>query len=316
MSDSFAVVLGDANVDMVICLPDRSSGPPDLSKSTPQLYGGGSAANAAVALARLGVRTTFIGAVGDEGYGRWVRDDLNREGIDTHALRALPDAFTPMVIAMIEPGGERLIVVWPPERGADTRLRPEDVDPDLIAGAAWLHTSGMCLRHSPVREAVLRGMEIARAAGVPVSLDLNLRLELWGWRDQIRETLDRAISLSDVVFGNATEEIVPVARVASVEMAAQIVADGKRIAVARLGAAGALAATPEGLFRAEAFPARVVDTLGAGDAFDGGFIAARIEGRDVLTALRWGNAAAAIKIGQSGARGTMSRAEVERLAKL
>jgi len=314
MSGSYAVVIGDANVDMVIDLPDRSSGTPDLSKSTPQLYGGGSAANAAVALARLGVRTTFVGAVGDEGYGRWVRDDLSREGIDTRALRMLPDAFTPMVIAMIEPGGERLIVVWPPERGADTRLRPEDLAPDLIAGASWLHTSGMCLRHSPVREAVLRGMEIAHGAGVPVSLDLNLRLELWGWRDQIRETLDRALPLSDVVFGNATEEIVPVARVASVERAAQIVADGQRIVVARLGGDGVLAAAPAGLLRAGACPARVVDTLGAGDAFDGGFIAARIAGHDVLTALRWGNAAAAIKIGQSGARGAMTRAEVERLA--
>jgi sugar/nucleoside kinase (ribokinase family) len=307
------VVLGDANVDLVIRLPDRSSGGADLTGSVPQLYGGGSAANVAVALARLGVPAAFVGAVGDDGYGRWVRDDLIREGIDTRGLRLIPDAFTPMVIAMIEASGERLNVVWPPERGADNHLRPEDIDPALIAGAAWLHTTGMCLRASPVREAVLHAMQIARAARVLVSLDLNLRLELWGWADHIRETVERAIALADVVFGSAAEEIAPVAGVTAVETAARTLCADQRIVVARLGAEGALAAAPDGMFRAPAFPGRVVDTLGAGDAFDGGFIAARAAGCDVPEALRWGNAVAALKIGRSGARGLPSRDEVERL---
>ncbi|HVO69196.1 MAG TPA: carbohydrate kinase family protein [Aggregatilineaceae bacterium] len=307
------VVLGDANVDLVIRLPDRSSGGADLTGSVPQLYGGGSAANVAVALARLGVPAAFVGAVGDDGYGRWVRDDLIREGVDTRGLRSIPDAFTPMVIAMIETHGERLNVVWPPERGADNHLCPDDVDPARIAGAAWMHTTGMCLRASPVREAVLHAMQIAHEAGVPVSLDLNLRLELWGWRDQIRKTIDRAIALADVVLGSAAEEIAPVAGVTAVESAAHTLCADQRIVVARLGAGGALAATPDGLFRAPAFPARVVDTLGAGDAFDGGFVAARAAGGGVLEALRWGNAVAALKIERSGARGLPSRDEVERL---
>jgi sugar/nucleoside kinase (ribokinase family) len=313
MTERPVVVLGDANVDLVIRLPDRSSGRADLTGSVPHLYGGGSAANVAVALARLGVPVTFVGSVGDDGYGRWVRDDLIREGIDTGYLRLIPDAFTPMVIAMIETSGERLIVVWPPERGADNRLRLDDIDPALVTSAAWLHTTGMCLRASPVREAVLHAMQIAHSAGVPVSLDLNLRLELWGWRDHIRETIDRAITLADVVFGSATEEIVPVAGVAAVETAARTLCADRRIVVARLGEEGALAATPDGIFHAPAIPAQVIDTLGAGDAFDGGFIAARTAGHDLLEALRWANTVAALKIGQSGARGLPSRDEIERL---
>ncbi|NWG76281.1 MAG: carbohydrate kinase family protein [Rubrivivax sp.] len=313
MTAQQVVVLGDANVDLVIRLPDRSSREPDLTGSVPHLYGGGSAANVAVALARLGVPVTFVGSVGDDGYGRWVRDDLIREGIDTRHVRLIPDAFTPVVIAMIESSGERLIVVWPPERGADNHLRPDDVDPALIAGAAWLHTTGICLRASPVREAVLHAMQIAHGAGVPVSLDLNLRLELWGWRDHIRESIDQAIALADVVFGNATEEIVPVVGVAAVETAARTLCADRRTVVARLGPEGALAATPEGIFHAPGLPAQVVDTLGAGDAFDGGFVAARTAGHDLLEALRWANTVAALKIGQSGARGLPSRDEVERL---
>ncbi len=291
------IVVGDANVDMVIRLPKhkkktKKANKTDLTQSEPQLYGG----------------------VGDDGYGRFVRDGLAAEGIDVSGLHTLADAFTPMVIAMIQPNGERLIVVWPPERGADVQLAVEHLNPVVITHAAWLHTSGMCLRHSPVRETVLYAMQIASDAGVPVSLDLNLRLELWGWRDTVRETVERAIALSDVVFGNAEEEIVPLARTGDVEAAAHILCDGKRIVVARRGAAGALAASPGGTSHAGAFSVkRIVDTLGAGDAFNGGFIAARLEGHTVEEALRWGNAIAALKIGQPGARGLPGRGEVEQL---
>jgi sugar/nucleoside kinase (ribokinase family) len=313
MTRPLVAVIGDANVDLVIRLPDRSKSQMDLTPSVPQLFGGGSAANTAVALARLDTPTAFIGSVGDDGYGRFARDGLIQEGIDCAGLRTIPDAFTPMVIAMIEPGGERLIVVWPPERGADNRLRPEDLDPDQITQVRWLHTSGMCLRASPVTETVLRAMQIAAEAGVIVSLDLNLRLELWGWRDNIRATIERAIALSNVVLGSAEEEIVPVARVASVETAAQILADGKRIVVARRGQNGATAVSPQGIWHAPAYPTKTIDLLGAGDAFNGGFIAAQLAGHDTAEALRWGNAVAALKIAQPGARGLPSRAEVEKL---
>jgi sugar/nucleoside kinase (ribokinase family) len=329
--DPRVVVLGDANVDMVICLPDRASGAPDLTASEPQVYGGGSAANAAVALARLGVAVSFVGSVGDDGFGRWLREDLAHEGVDTRGLITARDAFTPMVIALVDPGGERWIVVWPPERGADLRLRPEDLDLAWMAGAAWLHTTGMCLRASPVREAVLHGMALAREAGASVSLDLNLRVELWGLDHETRQTVERAVQLSDVVLGSGLEEIGPLAGLDDVEAAARAMCGGKRVVVARLGADGALAAVPASASSAEstsassaelaeiihapAFPTSVVDTLGAGDAFDAGFVAACLAGNDTYEALRWGNAVAALKIGRPGARGVPTRAELEGVLK-
>ena len=323
MASKPVVMLGDANVDLVIRLPERGPGKRDISGSVPQLFGGGTVANTSVALARLGVPVAFVGMVGDDGYARYVRDDLAREGIDTRGLILNPDVFTQMVLALVEPDGERMLVVWPPKGGAPVHLRPEDLDPDQITGAAWLHTSGMVLRETPVRDAVLYAMKMAREAGVPVSLDLNLRLELWGWGDDIRATLDRALPLADVVFGSGAEEIVPVAGMepverssvgrSSVEHAARTLADGQRTVVARLGAGGALAATPDEIVVAPAFPAEVVDTVGAGDVFNAGFIAARASGHDLYTALRWGNAVAALHIGQPGARSAPTRAEVARL---
>lgn len=308
-----AVVLGDVNVDLVIALPDRSRGQLDLTGSVPQLFGGGTAGNAAVGIARLGLPVRFIGAVGDDGYGRWIAADFDREGIDTGALRVLRDSLTPMVLALVEPSGERLIVVWPPERGADTQLEPEMVDPQAIQSAGWLHTTGMCLRASPVREAVLHGLRLANHAGVPTSLDLNLRIELWGYPPEVRRVIEEAVSLADVVFGNGAEEIVPVAGVDSVEAAAVALSAGQRVVIARLGAEGAFAAAPEGTARVPAFPTTVVDTLGAGDAFDAGFIAARMQGLPLAEALRWGNAVAACKLQGKGARTLPDRAALRRV---
>lgn len=300
------LVLGDANVDMVIRLPDRTSGTPDLTHSAPQLYGGGSAANVAVALARLGVGVTMVGAVGDDGYGRWARDDLHREGVDVQGVCLIPDAFTLLVIALIDLDGERLIFVWPSEGAAHQFLEAEAIDPTLIRSVSWLHTTGICLREPPVRDAVLRGMELAREAGLTVSLDLNLRLETWGLSETTRRTFERAIELSDVVFGNAEEEIVPLAGVDSAEGAARALCGGERIIVARRGDRGASVTTPQETFDVPAFPAQVVDTLGAGDAFSGGFIAASLAKVGVREAARWGNAVAAFKIGRPGARGSPS----------
>ncbi len=313
MTTKPVIALGDANVDMVIRLPERTADSlPTLTP--PALFGGGSVANVSVALARLGVSTAFVGTVGDDGYGRFVQHDLAREGVDTRYLLPVRDAFTTMVIAMIEPNGERLVVAWPTQGGAHIHLRPDDISPQAIENAAWLHTSGMVLRDSPVREAVLHAMELARAAGVPVSLDLNLRLELWGWHDHIRETVTRAIALADVVFGSAAEEIVPLAQSDTVEAAALALTGGQRTVVARLGAEGALAVTPAGdSMRVPSFSTPIVDTLGAGDAFDGGFIAARLAGHDTGEATRWGNAVAALKIARKGARGLPTRTDVERV---
>jgi len=313
MTAAQVVVLGDACVDMVIRLPDRTADTYDLTDSVPQLHGGGSAANVAVALARLGVTVAMVGAVGDDGYGRWLRADLSSERVDVHGLCMVHDAFTPMVIALIEPSGERLVVVWPADGGANLQLQPEAVDPDSMASPSWLHTTGICLRASPARQAVLYAMELARAARVTVSLDLNLRAELWGLGGDTRRALERAIELSDVVFGNGQEEIMPMSGASSAEEGAQWLCEGRRIVVARQGDKGALVVTPRETLHAPALQTQVVDTLGAGDAFDGGFIAGRLAGVGIGEAARWGNAAAALKIAQVGARGSPSLRELKRV---
>ena len=323
------LVLGDANVDLLLHVPARlADGRREVRE--PVVAPGGTAANTARALAALGVSVAFAGAVGDDAFGRRVAADFAALGVDTAGLLVTRDADTCQVIALLEADGERSLVVWPPDGGALRLLRPEDVSAEAVAGAAWLHTTGMCLRDAPVRDAVLHAMSLARSAGVPVSIDLNLRLELWGLDAERGAVVARAIALADVVLGSGPEELVPLAAALSVggaevgaaddaadpvERAARHLAAGTRTVVARLGGVGVLACAPDGsVLRSRAFEVDVANIIGAGDAFNAGFVAAMVEGRGLAEALRWGNAVAARKVARAvGARDLPTRSEVEAL---
>ena len=303
MKAGSVMVLGDVNVDLVIPLRDPGKSITQPRTETPQLHGGGTGGNAAAGLARLGIPVGFIGTVGNDSYGRWSMDDLRQEGVDTSHLQFTDQAFTSIVLAVIRPDGERELFVWPDSGGAHTRLSPDAIQPKMYRSTAWLHTTGLCLREESVRSAQLKAMRLAREAGVRVSLDLNLRLESWGLDDPLRQVFDQAISLSDVVFGSGDDEISPYTGLESIQAGAEKLSGGSRTIIARLGSDGALAVAPEGIFSSPAFAVDVVDTLGAGDAFNAGFICARLGGYDLEESVRWGNGAAALKLGRVGARG-------------
>ncbi len=305
------IALGDTNIDLIIQLPKRQPGQTGPLSAEPRLFGGGTVANVAVGLARLGMPTSFVGMVGDDAYGRYAQQDLENEGIDLRGVRWAKDAPTLTVIAFIDSQGERTISAWPPRGGAHFKMQPDDIDADMIRNAAWLHTSGMCMGEAPAQEAMLYGMQIAQEAGVPVSFDLNLRLELWNWRKGQRETVERAVELSDVVLGSAAEEIIPLAGNPDREAAARILSGGKRTIIARLGKDGALAVSPTETVHVPSFETKIVDTIGAGDAFDAGFIAGSVQGFTLVDAVQWGNAVAAFKLGRASARGVPTRAELE-----
>jgi sugar/nucleoside kinase (ribokinase family) len=305
------LVLGDVNVDLVIRLPDYANPDKALRKSEPLLFGGGTCANTATGLARLGVTTSFVGALGDDGFGRWVLNDFAENGVETSGVAVVRDAFTPQVIAMIRPDGERDLVVFPPHGAADRQLAPEHLDAARIRAARWLHTTGILLRESPSREAILFAMRIAHEAGVPVSIDVNLRDELWGYDAEMAATVSQALAFTDVLLGSSERELLLVAGQADLMTAVHALADGRRTVVARLGADGALAVGPDGrLVQAPAGPVTLVDTLGAGDAFNAGYIACVVEGGDLACCLAAGNRVAAYKIGGAGARHLPTRAEV------
>jgi fructokinase/2-dehydro-3-deoxygluconokinase len=154
-------------------------------------------------------------------------------------------------------------------------------------------------------------MQRARADGIPVSFDLNLRLENWGWEAGFREVAGTAVEHADVVLGAASDEIGPLAGIDDPVEAAKALAGDARLVIARLGAAGAVACSASDVTAASGIEVAVADTVGAGDAFNAGFIAARVRGDDVAEALRWGNAVAGLTVSRTGARSTPTRREVQ-----
>lgn len=301
------VVLGDANVDLLVRLPAQTGQP----APEPVLSLGGTGANTAIALSRLGVPAALVGAVGDDGFGRFARRHLRDAGVDVTQLVASAEAVTMLVLALVDAAGERTLLGWPRRGAAQAWLAPAQIDPALMTRAAWVHTTGICLVESPGREAVLRGLALARAAGVPTSLDLNLRLGLEDGRlpNDFRVAVEEAVALSGVVFGSAADEV-PLLCPGPTADAAVRLASGQRIVVARRAQDGALLAGPDGIITAPALPVSVVSAVGAGDAFNAGYIAAAVSGQPPAVALRWGNAVAALTISRADRHVGPSRAEV------
>jgi sugar/nucleoside kinase (ribokinase family) len=248
------------------------------------LVQGGSAANTARWLARLGARTSLICAVGRDTAGRALVDAVRSDGVTVRALR-VPGARTGRIGVIVSPIGERSFVA---DRAAADRLAPEDLRPAWFGRADALHLPIYSLLGEPLGVAGRRAVDIARAAGAIVSVDLaSIGPLLSSGRRAARALIDDV--RPDVLFATAAEAEALLGRY-SVDGLLDIAA----VAVVKRGSRGATVLAHEGdeRLRFEVATAHVTaaDTTGAGDAFDAGFLvawfAARTAGRSVPMSLQ------------------------------
>lgn len=245
--------------------------------STMSLGVGGSESNVAVGLQRLGVQAVWCGRVGLDGLGQLVEREIRAEGVDVR-IAVDPSAPTGLMIKERRtPATQR--VSYYRAGSAGSRIAPEDIDAQLITQAGLLHVSGITPALSPQAATTLRyAIDAARAAGVPVSFDLNYRGNLWS-RERAGSVYRDIIPLADIVFAGDDEAAIAVGAGGPEELARRIAALGPSQAVIKLGAEGAVALVNGQLFRREALAVDVVDTVGAGDAFVAGYLAEFIGGR-------------------------------------
>jgi sugar/nucleoside kinase (ribokinase family) len=232
---------------------------------------GGSAANVAVAFARLGGRAVFIGAVGRDRAGRDVVDALRRTGVEPRVVRA--DAPTARLLALVAPDGERSFVT---QRGAADLLHPGDLSRRWLGGVGALHVPGYSLYNAPLSGAALRAIELARSRGALVSVDLSSRAPLVEFgRERARKLVGSL--RPDLLFANASEvaALFPRARPSRL-------LDLCDVAVVKEGSAGArLLWTADGepqQIEVAASAIKASDTTGAGDAFAAGFLYSLLSG--------------------------------------
>ena len=308
------VILGDACVDMVVKSGRDSKG--NEFKARPELNCGGSAANTAMLLAQLGISVAFVGAVGRDAFGNIVAGSLSAAGVDISKLIQLDDAYTTVVIAVVYLDGTHTMKGWPPDGAADLMLESSHGDISVFDNPIWLHSTGLSIVKGPTRETVLRAMNYARNQGVPVSFDLNMHGSLGHidgmLKKQYEHNLRKAIELSDCVFGSASDEIALLYPHENMSQAVRGLAGMTRTAISRRGELAAICASGSELIESKPFQVDTVDTIGAGDAFNAGFIAAQLEDLSIEKSLQWGHATAGLSIKTVGSAGKFDRTDVLR----
>lgn len=244
---------------------------------------GGAESNVAIGLARLGVDATWMGRLGADSTAELILRELRAEGVTTHVTTD-PDAPTGLMVKS-QPFAGRTRVEYHRRGSAASRLTPDDIDGDLIAGSSLLHVTGITSALSESAAAAIdRAMDVAEAAGIPISFDINHRPTLWRGRDAA--AVYRSIaSRSTIVFAGLDEAELVVDGSSPEELARGLAALGAEQVLVKMGADGCVALVDGQLVEASAIPIAPVDTVGAGDAFAAGYLAELIDGGDLETRL-------------------------------
>ena len=273
---------------------------------------GGAPANVLTAAARFGRRTAFLGKVGDDMHGQFLRQMLLDAGIDVSGLVLAEDVFTTLAFVVLNDRGERSFS-FARKPGADTCLRPEELNAAVLDSTRVLHVGSLSLTDEPARS----------ATGAVISYDPNYRAALWPDAETAAEHMRSMLPYVDVMKLSDEETALLTDEPDPAAAAAVLLSRGVKCAAVTLGAEGALVAAADGMRRVPGFAVNAVDTTGAGDAFWGGFLHRMLaldKTPDQLTAddaadcARWGSATAAVCVTRRGAIPAMpSLAEAEAL---
>jgi ribokinase len=238
-------VLGDLNNDLLLTVAELPKIGGEALASLQRTQLGGSASNTAIVLQRLGTQARLIACVGDDVAGNAAVQTLDGLGIDTSAIVRSTVEPTSTNVVVLTPGGERTMFAY---RGASAVLSANSITGATLNDMSWLHVSGYALLQEPQRGAALRAMELARLAGLRISLDVPTV-----------QWMDAAASILDIVH--------------QLDL----------LAISERGAKGCRIVTHDEDVTAPAVTIEVIDTTGAGDSFAAGAILAVLDGADAAT---------------------------------
>lgn len=269
---------------------------------------GGSSANIAVALVRLGCGASLVTCVSDDAIGRFCLNQLDHYGIDTTHVRPVAGEMRTS-LAVVETRIENCQSVIYRNNAADFAMTVADVEAIPYAAYSGLIATGTALAAEPSRSAAFRALELAREAGLPLILDLDYRPYSWTSAAEAAAICGRAAALCDVIVGNDVEfGILAGADRLGPDCARSLIAGGASIVIYKMGEKGALTITRDGERQSGIFPTRALKPTGAGDSFLGAFVAGLSDGLSVHEAVQHGSAAAAIVVGRVGCAPAMPTA--------
>ncbi len=264
------VTLGDINLDIIARLARYPAPGGDGLAEEAAVCGGGSAANAALALARFGVATRLVACVGRDALAEQVLAELGEAGVDLGAIQRDATETTGTMFIAVTPDGQRTMFGI---RGANVRLNPDRLDESLFAGARLLHLSGYALLEEPQRTAARRALALARRAGCPVSLDPGTAVAR-----QQRKLIVELLPEVALFLPNAIEAQELTGEQDAQRAAARLLEHGVGVVGLKLGPRGCVVGTAGEAFSLPPFAIDAQDSTGAGDAFDAGLIMGYLRG--------------------------------------
>ncbi|MFN3662416.1 5-dehydro-2-deoxygluconokinase [Yoonia sp.] len=280
-------------------------------------YIGGSPTNIACGTARLGLRSAVITGVGDEHMGRFITEQLAREGVNTDGVKVDPDRLTALVLLGIRDQNSFPLIFYR-EACADMGLTEDDIDPAFIASARAIVATGTHLSHAAVAAATLKALTLARAAGARTALDIDYRPNLWGVAGHgdgesrfvesaaVTARLQKTLHLFDLIVGTEEEFHIAGGTTDTIAALRAVRARATAVLVCKRGPMGAVAFDgdiPDNLDDGQTgpgFPIEVFNVLGAGDGFMSGLLKGWLDDEDWPTALKYANACGAFAVSRHG----------------
>ncbi|MGQ0567086.1 MAG: 5-dehydro-2-deoxygluconokinase [Gemmobacter sp.] len=302
------LVIGRAGMDLYADPPGTRT--EEAAQFTTAL--GGSAANTAVALVRQDCRAALLTRLSDDAVGRFCLNQLDRYGVNrAHVHAEAGEVRTSLAVVETRLADTQSVIYR--NGAADFALTVADVEGVDYAAFSALIVTGTALAAEPSRGAVFRALDLARAAGLPLVLDIDHRPYSWPSSQIATDTCTRAAGLCDVVVGNDAEFALLAGHPdRSLDAARRLVGRGAQIAVHKMGEKGAVTITPDGAFATGIYRTDALKPTGAGDAFLGSFIAGLSDGRPLRDAVLRGSAAAAMVVARVGCAPAMpTRAELD-----
>jgi 5-dehydro-2-deoxygluconokinase len=280
-------------------------------------YIGGSPTNIACGTARLGLKSALISRVGDEHMGRFIREQLVREGVNVDGVITDPDRLTALVILGIR-DEEQFPLIFYRENCADMALCEDDIDEAFIASARSVLATGTHLSNVKTEAAVIKALELARKHGARTALDIDYRPNLWGVAGHgdgesrfvesaaVTAKLQKSLHFFDLIVGTEEEFHIAGGSTNTIESLRAVRKVSDATLVCKRGAAGAVAFEgdiPDSLDDGQTgpgFPIEVFNVLGAGDGFFSGLMKGWLDGEDWPTALKYANACGAFAVSRHG----------------
>ena len=302
------IAIGEALVEI---MRPTAGAPLDQSGSFQGPFASGAPAIFAVAASRLGAQVGFIGRVGSDAFGRFLRRRMESEDVNLEYLQVSPEYATSVAFVAYSTDGNREFVFHLRHAAAGT-IAPDSIRQEYFSNIKWLHISGSFLALSDAsRAASRRAVEFTRKMGGKVSFDPNLRPELMDLNDSRRVFayyLDRA----DLLLPTVEEARALTATTSDEEAAARLLGDAERLVVFKRGSEGSTFFTPEKRLDCPGLKIKEVDPTGAGDCFNAACLVGLMNDWTLDRTARFANAAGALAVTRQGPmEGAPSVVEIE-----